>query len=193
MLIGYARALDLEDEPDVQRLALQHAGCETVFYETASGKSGTKRPELDAVLKCLRPGDILTVWRLDRLGRSLIETTRTIDDLRRRGTHFRSITEQFDSDTEHGRFALQLQLSMVAHFLDLNRQRTAEGVRVARLHGRKGGRPRKLTEGDLAAGQAMLAAGTISVTEIARRLGISRDTFYSYFPQARARSRIRNP
>ena len=128
------------------------------------------------------------VWKLDRLGRSLVEMMRTIDSLRRQNVHFRSLTEQFDSDTAHGRFALQMHGAMAEYFLDLNRERTMEGLKAALARGRKGGRPKKLSPTDIEAGRALLQAGTISIAEIARRLGISRDTFYTYFPRARANS-----
>jgi len=128
------------------------------------------------------------VWKLDRLGRSLVEMMRTIDGLRLKEIHFRSLTEQFDSGTAHGRLALQVHGAMAEYFLDLNRERTMEGLKAALARGRKGGRPRKLKEADLEAGRAMLAAGTISVANIAKRLGVNRDTFYTYFPRARANS-----
>ena len=84
---------------------------------------------------------MLVVWKLDRLGRSLVEMMRTIDSLRTKEIHFRSLTEQFDSDTAHGRFALQMHGAMAEYFLDLNRERTMEGLKAALARGRKGGRP----------------------------------------------------
>lgn len=188
MLVGYARVSTLDQNLDLQRDALERAGCQKTFFEKKSGKAGTKRPEFEAALSYLRSDDILVVWKLDRLGRSLVEMMRTIDGLRQKDIHFRSLTEQFDSATAHGRFALQMHGAMAEYFLDLNRERTMEGLKAALARGRKGGRPRKLSDADQEAGRAMLAAGTISVAEIARRLGIHRDTFYTYFPQARARS-----
>lgn len=188
MLVGYARVSTLDQNLDLQRDALTKAGCEKLFEEKKSGKAGTRRPEFEAALAYLRPEDVLVVWKLDRLGRSLVEMMRTIDGLRVKDVHFRSLTEQFDSATAHGRFALQMHGAMAEYFLDLNRERTMEGLKAALARGRKGGRPKKLKEADLEAGRAMLAAGTISVSEIAKRLGVNRDTFYSYFPRARANS-----
>ena len=80
--------------------------------------------------------------------------------------------------------------AMAEYFLDLNRERTMEGLKAALARGRKGGRPKKLSEDDIAVGRALLAAGTISVADIAKRLGVNRDTFYSYFPRARANSTV---
>ena len=188
MLVGYARVSTLDQNLDLQRDALRKAGCERLFEEKKSGKAGTKRPEFEAALAYLRPDDVLVVWKLDRLGRSLVEMMRTIDSLRRQNVHFRSLTEQFDSDTAHGRFALQMHGAMAEYFLDLNRERTMEGLKSALARGRKGGRPKKLSPADIEAGRALLQAGTIPVAEIAKRLGINRDTFYTYFPRARANS-----
>ena len=188
MLIGYARVSTVDQNLDLQRDALTQAGCTKIFEEKKSGKAGTVRPEFEAALAYLRPEDVLVVWKLDRLGRSLVEMMRTIDGLRRREVHFQSLTEQFDSGTAHGRFALQVHGAMAEYFLDLNRERTMEGLKAALARGRKGGRPKKLSEADVAVGRALLAAGDISIADIAKRLGVSRYTFYSYFPQARTRS-----
>ena len=106
MLIGYARVSTVDQNLDLQRDALLKAGCERIFEEKKSGKARTSRPEFDAALAFLRSEDILVVWKLDRLGRSLVEMMRTLDTLRKDGVRFQSLTEHFDSDTAHGRFAL---------------------------------------------------------------------------------------
>lgn len=191
MLVGYARVSTLDQNLDLQRDALTKAGCDKLFEEKRSGKAGTKRPAFEEALAYLRSEDVLVVWKLDRLGRSLVEMMRTIDGLRMKDVHFRSLTEQFDSATAHGRFALQMHGAMAEYFLDLNRERTMEGLKAALARGRKGGRPKKLGEADLEAGRALLAAGTISVADIAKRLGVSRDTLYAYFPRARANSVVK--
>lgn len=191
MLIGYARVSTTDQNLDLQRDALQRAGCQKIFEEKKSGRAGTKRQEFDAALTYLRAEDILVVWKLDRLGRSLVEMMRTIDGLQKNGVKFQSLTEHFDSETAHGRFALQMHGAMAEYFLDLNRERTMEGLKAALARGKKGGRPRKLSESDLEAGKAMLVAGTIPVAEIAKRLGLSRAGFYNYFPQARATALVK--
>ncbi|PYE29907.1 DNA invertase Pin-like site-specific DNA recombinase [Rhizobium sp. PP-F2F-G38] len=191
MLIGYARVSTTDQNLDLQRDALQRAGCQKILEEKKSGRAGTKRPEFDAALAYLRAEDILVVWKLDRLGRSLVEMMRTIDGLQKGGIKFQSLTEHFDSETAHGRFALQVHGAMAEYFLDLNRERTMEGLKAALARGKKGGRPRKLSEADLEAGKAMLVAGTIPVAQIAKRLGLSRAGFYNYFPQARATALVK--
>ena len=144
------------------------------------------RPAFKDALAFLRPDHVLVVWKLDRLGRSLVEMMRTIDGLRRDGVRFQSLTEHFDSDTAHGRFALQMHGAMAEYFLDLNRERTMEGLKAALARGRKGGRRKKLSEADMAVARAMLKDPTIAVAEIAGRLGVSRTAFYRYFPAARS-------
>jgi len=191
MLIGYARVSTTDQNLDLQRDALQRAGCQKIFEEKKSGRAGTKRQEFDAALAYLRAEDVLVVWKLDRLGRSLVEMMRTIDGLQKNGVMFQSLTEHFDSETAHGRFALQMHGAMAEYFLDLNRERIMEGLKAALARGKKGGRPRKLSEADLEAGKAMLVAGTIPVAQIAKRLGLSRAGFYNYFPQARATALVK--
>jgi DNA invertase Pin-like site-specific DNA recombinase len=192
MLIGYARVSTLDQNPALQRDTLTKAGCQKIFEEKKSGRAGTWRPEFDAALAFLRPDDILVVWKLDRLGRSLVEMMRTIDTLRRQDVKFQSLTEHFDSETAHGRFALQMHGAMAEYFLDLNRERTIEGLKAALARGRIGGRRRKLNDADLEAASALLKAGTIPVAEIAKRLGVGRTTFYAYFPNAR-RANVEKP
>ena len=97
MHIGYAHVSTADQNLDLRRDALRKAGCERIFEEKKSGKARTSRPEFDAALAFLRPDDILVVWKLDRLGRSLVEMMRTLDTLWRDGVRFQSLTEHFDS------------------------------------------------------------------------------------------------
>ncbi|CAO4136940.1 recombinase family protein [Methylorubrum extorquens] len=186
MLIGYARVSTEDQNLDLQRNALKAAGCSRIFEEKESGRAGTKRPALEAALDFLRSEDQLVVWKIDRLGRSLREMLDTAHMLQERGVKLRSLTEQVDTETATGRMMFNFLGTIAEYFHDLNRERTNAGLKAALARGRKGGRPRKLTDGDLAAGRAMLAAGDIPVAAIAKRLGIGRRTFYEYFPQARA-------
>lgn len=188
MLIGYARVSTEDQNLDLQRDALKAAGCQKVFEEKESGRAGTKRPALDAALAYLRAEDQLVVWKIDRLGRSLREMLDTAHMLQERGVKLRSLTEQVDTETATGRMMFNFLGTIAEYFLDLNRERTLAGLKAAVARGRKGGRPRKITEADLEAGRALLAAGTIPVAEIAKRLGVSRKTFYLYFPRARSQA-----
>jgi DNA invertase Pin-like site-specific DNA recombinase len=189
MLVGYARVSTEDQNLDLQRDALVRTGCEKVFEEKESGRAGTKRPAFEAALAYLRPEDQLVVWKIDRLGRSLREMLDTSHLLQARGIKLRSLTEHVNTETATGRLMFNFLGTIAEYFLDLNRERTMEGLRAALARGRKGGRPRKLSEADLIAAKAMIDAGTISIAEIARRLGVTRPTFYAYFPRARAQSK----
>ena len=188
MLIGYARVSTDDQNLDLQRDALQRAGCEKVFEEKESGRAGTKRPALEAALAYLRPEDQLVVWKVDRLGRSLREMLDTAHKLQGQGVKLRSLTEAIDTETPTGRLMFNFLGTIAEYFLDLNRERTLEGLKAALARGRKGGRRRKLGEDDLAVARAMLKDPTIPVAQVAKRMGVSRTTFYAYFPSARSRA-----
>ena len=189
MLIGYARVSREDQNLDLQRDALRKAGCHAkIFEEKESGRAGTKRPAFEAALAFLRPEDQLVVWKVDRLGRSLREMINTAYDLQQQGIKVLSLTEQMDTETATGRMMFNILGTVAEYFLDLNRERTIAGLQAALARGRKGGRRPKLSDADIEVGKALLAAGTISVAEIAKRLGVGRTAFYGYFPQARARS-----
>ena len=188
MLIGYARVSTEDQNLDLQRRALTEAGCTKIFEEKESGRVGTKRPAFQAALAYLRPEDQLVVWKLDRLGRSLREMLNTAHDLQAQGIQVQSLTEKLDTESANGKLMFNILGTLAEYFLDLNRERTMAGLKAALARGNKGGRRRKLSDEDLEAARAMLAAGTIPVASIAKRFGLSRAGFYNYFPQARARS-----
>jgi DNA invertase Pin-like site-specific DNA recombinase len=188
MLIGWARVSTNDQNLDLQRDALQRAGCTRVFEEKESGRAGTKRPAVEAAQAYLRPEDQLVVWKVDRLGRSLREMLDTAHKLQSQGVKLRSLTEAIDTETPTGRLMFNFLGTIAEYFLDLNRERTLEGLKAALARGRKGGRRRKLGEDDLAVARAMLKDPTIPVAHVAKRMGVSRTTFYAYFPSARSRS-----
>jgi DNA invertase Pin-like site-specific DNA recombinase len=144
-----------------------------------------------AALAYLRPEDQLVVWKIDRLGRSLREMLDTAHMLQTRGIKLRSLTENVDTETPTGRLMFNFLGTIAEYFLDLNRERTIEGLKAALARGRKGGRRRKLSEADQVVARAMLKDPTIPVSTIAQRLGVSRATFYAYFPAARTRTQTR--
>src|SRR4051794_5452015 len=137
-------------------------------------------------LPCLRPEDQLVVWKMDRLGRSLREMINTAHDLQECGVKLRSLTE--NAETPNGKLMFNFLGTIAEYFLDLNRERTMEGLKAALARGRKGGRRRKLSAADETVARAMLKDPTIPVAAIAKRLGVSRATFYAYFPSARTRA-----
>ena len=108
MKYGYARVSTDDQSPALQLTALKRAGCKTIFKDEGLSGATTKRPDLTRCLKALEPGDTLTVWKLDRLGRSLRDLITMLDDLRARGVKFRSLTEAIDTETPTGRAMWQM-------------------------------------------------------------------------------------
>ena len=140
MLIGYARVSTEDQNLDLQRNALRKAGCKKIFEEKESGRAGTKRPAFEAALAYLRPEDQLVVWKVDRLGRSLREMINTAHDLQQQGVKVLSLTENVDTETATGRLMFNFLGTIAEYFLDLNRERTIEGLKAAsRAAARVGG------------------------------------------------------
>jgi len=162
---------------DLQRDALKRAKCRQVYEEHASGKN-TERPQLEACLKSLREGDTLIVWRLDRLGRSLGDLIRLTQDLKVRGIGFASLTEQIDTRSPTGQLMFHVFGALAEFERNLIRERTLAGLKAARARGRKGGRPRKLSQKDLKTVKAMLKSGDIPVSTVAEQFRVARSTLY---------------
>jgi len=178
MIIGYARVSTLEQILDLQQDALTAAGCERTFTDTASG-SLSERKGLDDALAYVRAGDVLVVWRLDRLGRSLKYLIEVITRLNERGIGFKSITEQIDTTTSGGKLIFHVFGALAEFERDLIRERTQAGLAAARARGRLGGRPKKLnTAAKVAMARSLYNNKTNTVTNICTTLGISRATLY---------------
>lgn len=177
MKIGYARVSTEDQTTNPQIDALTAHGCETIYSEQASGKN-TDRPELESCLKALRGGDTLTVWRLDRLGRSLADLIRIVNDLEGRGVGFASLTENIDTTTPAGKLMFHVFASLAEFERNLIRERTMAGLKASRARGKSSGRPPKLAGKDLAMARSLMADTSTNVGEIARRFGVSRATLY---------------
>ena len=145
MLIGYARVSISDQRLDLQQDALRGAGCERIFTDSVSGAK-TERLGLTAVLDACRAGDILVVWKLDRLGRSLAHLVATVEDLAGRSVGFRSLQEQRDTTTVGAKLIFHLFASLAEFERDLIRERTHAGLTAARARGRNGGRPKGVDE-----------------------------------------------
>ncbi len=182
MLIGYARVSTHEQTLALQKDALQAAGCEQIFTDTASG-SLTFRPGLDQALSHVRPGDSLVVWRLDRLGRSLPHLIETVTALSQRGVGFRSLHEQIDTTTSGGKLIFHVVGALAEFERDLIRERTHAGLQAARARGRLFGRPRVLSPQQVKQLQTLAMDDRNTVGEICETLGISRATYYRYLPE----------
>ena len=179
MLIGYARVSTTEQNLDLQRDALDAAGCERLFTDTASGAKAD-RPGLTAALEQCRLGDTLVVWKLDRLGRSLPHLVETVRELIERGVGFKSLQEAIDTTTSGGKLIFHIFASLAEFERDIIRERTNAGLAAARARGRKGGRPAGVDEKKQKAALALKANPAYSIKEICEIVGISRNTYYKY-------------
>ena len=178
MLVGYVRVSSSDDRQstDLQRDALLAAGIDArnIHEDRASG-ARDDRPGLAACLQYLRPGDILVVWKLDRLGRSLPHLIDIVTDLRQRGIGFRSLTEVIDTTTAMGEFLFHVFGALAQYERSLIRERVLAGLLAAKRRGRVGGRPRRLDAERIEAAQALLQTG-LSVSAAARAVGVPRST-----------------
>jgi DNA invertase Pin-like site-specific DNA recombinase len=177
MLIGYARVSTADQNLDLQHDALAGAGCEKVFEDKASG-ARDHRPGLAAALSHCRPGDVLVVYKLDRLGRTMRGLVELVADLAQREIEFRSLSDGIDTTTTMGRFTFHLLGAIAEMERDLIRERTNAGLAAARARGRKGGRKAVLTAKKLEAARALLQDRNRSVGEVAKQLGVGRTTLY---------------
>lgn len=182
MRIGYARVSTKDQSLDLQEDALRNAGCEKVFAEVASGAK-TARPVLDDLLSRLRAGDVLVIWKLDRLGRSLKHLVTLATELMEREVGLISLNDPIDTTTPQGRLIFNIFASLAEFERDLIRERTQAGLQAARARGRKGGRPpglSKKAEATAMAAETLYREGQLSVQEICDQLGISKPTLYNY-------------
>lgn len=185
MNIGYARVSTAEQNLTLQTDALEAAGCERVFVETASGAQ-RDRPKLQRTLDFMRPGDTLVVWKLDRLARSMRQLIDTVELLQSKGIGFRSLTEAIDTTTAGGMLVFHVFAALAQFERAIIRERTKAGLDAARARGRKGGRRPKLSKDDLRDAKALLRDPEISVAEVAKRLGVSPATLYRRLPGGRS-------
>jgi DNA invertase Pin-like site-specific DNA recombinase len=182
MLIGYARVSTIEQTLDLQQDALHQAGCEQVFTDHISGAK-SERPGLTQALEFARSGDILVVWKLDRLGRSLKQLIEIVTELQKRNIGFRSLTENIDTTSPGGKLIFHIFGSLAEFERDLIRERTLAGLAAARARGRKGGRPRAVGLNDekkVALAHALFSDKQNSITTICEMLKVSRSTLYRY-------------
>jgi len=179
MLIGYARVSTEDQSMDLQTDALKAAGCHErwIYQESASGVKA-KRPKLDECIKCLREGDCLVVWRLDRLGRSLKELISIMELLNEHNIDLRSLNESLDTSTPTGKLTFHLFGAIAEFERNLISERTKAGLAAARKRGRVGGRKPLLTPSQARMAITALAVPGAFVSDVAKDLGVSRATLY---------------
>jgi DNA invertase Pin-like site-specific DNA recombinase len=186
MKIGYARISTRDQDPQLQIDALQAAGVDKIVTEKASGKD-RKRPVLEATLAELGEGDELVVWKIDRLGRSVLDLETIIKELGERGATFRSITEpQLNTGGPAGDLVRTILSAVAQYERALIRERITNGVAAARKQGRIGGRRPKLTDDDLDLLVELWDRG-VPVTTLAEKWNVDKATIYRAHAKARAR------
>ena len=188
MLIGYARVSTQDQTLDLQKDALHKAGCQKIFTDVASGAK-QERKGLEDALSHAREGDIIVVWRLDRLGRSITHLIETVSGLATRGVGFRSLTENIDTTTSGGKLVFHIFGALAEFERDIIRERTNAGLQAARARGRMGGRPKALTPKKAAMLQALYADKANSIEDICKTLGIGRTTFFRYIKEHKSAAR----
>jgi DNA invertase Pin-like site-specific DNA recombinase len=183
MKYGYARVSKDEQNPAMQLAALEKAGCHRTFTDEGVSGAVAKRPALARCLKALQPGDTLTVWKLDRLGRSVRDLLNVLHELQGRGVEFQSLTEAIDTATPTGR----AMLHMVALLAELERgliaERTRAGVKAAQAKGVKFGRKPKLSPAQVRHARKQIEQGE-RVQDVAALLNVGRMTLYRALQRA---------
>src|SRR5438874_8080447 len=172
MNVGYARVSTFDQHLDLQKDALTRAGCEKIFTDTMSGAKA-ERPGLSQALTFMRTGDILVVWKLHRLGRSLRNLIDVVTELDTLGIGFRSVTESIDTTTSGGKLIFHIFGALAEFERDLIRERTHAGLAAARARGRKGGRPRVAALNDtkkIALAQTLYNDKRTAIQDICRTL-----------------------
>ena len=178
MKIGYARVSTTDQNLELQTDALKQAGCEKIVSDRGVSGAKTERPGLDKALNQLRKGDILVIWKLDRLGRSLSHLLSIIEDLKQKGVDFASVQDGFDTSTASGKMVFSVIGAMAEYERNLIRERTMAGLTAARARGRMGGRPQALDKGQVKVAVALAEAGELTINEICEQVGCSRSTYY---------------
>lgn len=174
--IGYARVSTHEQNLDLQIDALKKAGCDVIYQEKTTGTR--IKPELEQCLKALRQGDVLVVWRLDRLSRNVSELLTTISGLAADKVGFESLNEKIDTTSATGNLIFQVFAALAEFERNVISERTKAGLRAARSRGRVGGRPPKLNSKQVKEIRHMIKNPDIPITQIAERYSVSRATIY---------------
>jgi len=182
MKIGYARVSTQDQELALQLDALKAAGCGKIYKEKMTG-STRERPELQKLLDQLREGDIVVIWKLDRLARSLKDLVNLVNEIQEKGGALHSLNDQIDTTTPHGKFTFHVFAALAEFERDIIRERTKAGLTAARARGRVGGRPKGLSkkaQHTAIIAEKLYQERELTVKEICEQLSISRGTLYNY-------------
>ncbi|AFZ04508.1 recombinase family protein [Calothrix sp. PCC 6303] len=179
MLIGYARVSTEDQNLDLQMDALRQAGCEKVYTDHISGAKAA-RPGLLLAFEVARTGDVLVVWRLDRLGRSLKDLIETMETLDKRGIGLSSLQESITTTSGSGRLIFHLFGALAEFERNLISERTTAGLMAARKRGHRGGRPKALDPAKRQLAVKLYTERQHTIIEICKLMGISKPTLYNY-------------
>jgi DNA invertase Pin-like site-specific DNA recombinase len=184
MQIGYAWVSTDDQHTENQIAMLKKAGCKRIFEETASG-GRWERPELQDCLKHLREGDVLVVWKLDRLSRSLSDLLRILEKVDKAGASFKSLTETLDTSGPCGRLMMNMLGSFNQFEREIIKERTKLGLQRARANGRIGGGRYKLSATQQAEAIRMIRSGEKTQSEIAELFNLDRSTISRMMTEVR--------
>ena len=186
--IGYARVSTLDQSLALQVNALERAGCVMIFRDEGISGASDDRPGLAAALQELQPGDMLAVWRLDRLGRSLVHLVGVISDLSTRNVEFRSLTENIDTSSAGGRLVFHMMAALAEFERSLISERTRAGMDAVRQAGQRLGRPAALTASEQENAVSAVVLQGENVSSVAARYGVHSRTIYRLITASRSGS-----
>lgn len=178
--IGYARVSTKDQKLAIQSTALEAAGCDQIFEDHGVSGATASRPGLDAALEALIAGDVLTVWKLDRLGRSVLHLSELLAKLERRGIHFHSLSEGIDTTTAGGRLVFNVFGAVAEFQREVIVENTMAGLAAARARGVKMGRPRALDDAAIREAHSYVMQG-YPCSYVAKLIGIHRITLQRAF------------
>jgi DNA invertase Pin-like site-specific DNA recombinase len=178
MNYGYARVSTDEQNLNLQLDALEHAGCETIFKDEGVSGTATTRPGLNEALNTLQEGEILTVWKLDRLSRSLQHLIAVIEELQSKGVGFKSLSESIDTTTAGGKLIFHIFGALAEFERSLIAERTRAGLQAAMKRGKKLGRPTRLTQEQIKHAEKMILSGEETMSGMAMLYGVNRSTLH---------------
>lgn len=178
---GYARVSTDDQSLNMQIDALEKYGVDQIFLEKESGKKKS-RPQLEEMMKQLRPGDSVVIYKLDRIGRNRKHLFELVDYFKENGINFISIQDKIDTSNAIGNMFFGI-LAVLAQFeADLISERTIDGLKAARARGRKGGRPKK-TSKDIELALKMYDSKEFSIAQITDATGVAKTTLYRYIDE----------
>ena len=182
MKIGYARVSTKDQNLNLQMDDLKKTGCEKIFKEKITGAT-KERPQLQKMIDQLREGDVVFIYKLDRLGRSLKDLITLVNEIKEKGAGLKSLNDPIDTTTPQGKLTFHLFAALSEFERDIIRERTFAGLASARARGRVGGRPKGLSskaQHTAIIAEKLYQERELSVKEILDQLSISKMTFYNY-------------